>query len=121
MATTLNYQRVRLSAPIFRLLPLFFSQLNKGKTFFNIVSGRKPLPEGQQAGLVYSRFNNPTLEIAENRIAVWDEAEDCVVTGSGMSAISTMLMTFAEPGDVIVYSEPIYGGTDTLVNVILKK
>ncbi|HAQ51049.1 MAG TPA: cystathionine gamma-synthase family protein [Gammaproteobacteria bacterium] len=110
-----------IKCPNFQTSTFVFQSAEQGKDFFNIVSGRKPLPEGQQAGLVYSRFNNPTLEIAENRIAVWDEAEDCVVTGSGMSAISTMLMTFAEPGDVIVYSEPIYGGTDTLVNVILKK
>ena len=110
-----------IKCPNFQTSTFVFKSAEQGKDFFNIVSGRRPLEEGEQAGLVYSRFNNPTIEIAENRIAVWDGAEDCALTGSGMSAISTALLTFSRPGDVVVYSEPIYGGTDTLINVILKQ
>ena len=110
-----------IKCPNFQTSTFVFKSAEQGKDFFNVVSGRRPLEEGEQAGLVYSRFNNPTIEIAENRIAVWDRAEDCALTGSGMSAISTTLLTFSRPGDVVVYSEPIYGGTDTLINVILKQ
>ena len=110
-----------IKCPNFQTLTFVFKSAEQGKDFFNLVSGRRQLKDGEQAGLVYSRFNNPTLEIAENRIAIWDQAEDCIVTGSGMSAISTTLFTFSRPGDVVVYSEPIYGGTDTLVNVVLKQ
>ena len=110
-----------IKCPNFQTSTFVFKSAEQGKDFFNVVSGRRPLEEGEQAGLVYSRFNNPTIEIAENRIAVWDRAEDCALTGSGMSAISTALLTFSRPGDVVVYSEPIYGGTDTLINVILKQ
>ena len=110
-----------IKCPNFQTSTFVFKSAEQGKDFFNLVSGRRQLKDGEQAGLVYSRFNNPTLEIAENRIAIWDQAEDCIVTGSGMSAISTTLFTFSRPGDVVVYSEPIYGGTDTLVNVILKQ
>ena len=110
-----------IKCPNFQTSTFVFKSAEQGKDFFNVVSGRRPLEEGEQAGLVYSRFNNPTIEIAENRIAVWDGAEDCALTGSGMSAISTALLTFSRPGDVVVYSEPIYGGTDTLINVILKQ
>ena len=110
-----------IKCPNFQTSTFVFKSSEQGKDFFNVVSGRRPLEEGEQAGLVYSRFNNPTIEIAENRIAVWDGAEDCALTGSGMSAISTTLLTFSRPGDVVVYSEPIYGGTDTLINVILKQ
>jgi len=110
-----------IKCPNFQTSTFVFKSAEQGKDFFNLVSGRRQLKEGEQAGLVYSRFNNPTLEIAENRIAIWDQAEDCIVTGSGMSAISTTLFTFSRPGDVVVYSEPIYGGTDTLVNVVLKQ
>lgn len=110
-----------IKCPNFQTSTFVFKSAEQGKDFFNVVSGRRPLEEGEQAGLVYSRFNNPTIEIAENRIAVWDGAEDCALTGSGMSAISTTLLTFSRPGDVVVYSEPIYGGTDTLINVILKQ
>ena len=110
-----------IKCPNFQTSTFVFKSAEQGKDFFNLVSGRRQLKNGEQAGLVYSRFNNPTLEIAENRIAIWDQAEDCIVTGSGMSAISTTLFTFSRPGDVVVYSEPIYGGTDTLVNVVLKQ
>ena len=110
-----------IKCPNFQTSTFVFKSAEQGKDFFNLVSGRRQLKEGEQAGLVYSRFNNPTLEIAENRIAIWDQAEDCIVTGSGMSAISTTLLTFSKPGDVVVYSEPIYGGTDTLINVVLKQ
>ena len=110
-----------IKCPNFQTSTFVFKSAEQGKDFFNVASGRRPLEEGEQAGLVYSRFNNPTIEIAENRIAVWDGAEDCALTGSGMSAISTTLLTFSRPGDVVVYSEPIYGGTDTLINVILKQ
>ncbi|MCY7295722.1 cystathionine gamma-synthase family protein [Alteromonas sp. a30] len=110
-----------IKCPNFQTSTFVFKSAEDGENFFNIVSGRKQLNEGETAGLVYSRFNNPNIEIAENRIAIWDGAEDCTITGSGMSAISSMLLALAKPGDVIVYSEPIYGGTDTLLNGLLKQ
>ncbi len=110
-----------IKCPNFQTSTFVFKSAEDGENFFNIVSGRKQLAEGEQAGLVYSRFNNPNIEIAENRIALWDGAEDCAITGSGMSAISSMLLALAKPGDVIIYSEPIYGGTDTLLNGLLKQ
>jgi cystathionine beta-lyase/cystathionine gamma-synthase len=94
----------------------------QGKDFFNYVSGRvTPTHKGAEQSLIYSRFNNPALEILEGRIAIWDGAEDCLVTGSGMSAIATTLLALSGPGDVVVYSEPVYGGTDTLINSILSQ
>lgn len=110
-----------IKCPNFQTSTFVFSSAAQGKDFFDLASGRRQLAEGEQAGLVYSRFNNPTIEIAENRIAIWDGAEDCLITGSGMSAISTVLFALSKPGDVIVYSEPIYGGSDTLINGILKQ
>jgi len=110
-----------IKCPNFQTSTFVFDSAEQGKDFFDLASGRRQLNPGEQAGLVYSRFNNPTIEIAENRIAIWDQAQDCIVTGSGMSAISTTLLALSKPGDVIVYSEPIYGGTDTLVNGMLKQ
>lgn len=109
-----------VKCPKFQTSTFVFKNAQEGKDFFNVASGRSPLPEGADtAGLIYTRFNNPVLEILEGRIALWDEAEDCLVTGSGMSAISTTLLALSRPGDVVVYSEPIYGGTDALINSIL--
>lgn len=110
-----------IKCPNFQTSTFVFKSSAEGKDFFDLASGRRQLKEGEKAGLVYSRFNNPTIEIAENRIAIWDGAEDCLVTGSGMSAISTTLLALSKPGDVIVYSEPIYGGSDSLINGILKQ
>jgi len=70
-------------------------------------------------GLIYSRLNNPDLEILEDRLTLWDGAESSAVFGSGMSAISTTFWTFLRPGDVVLHSEPVYGGTDYLLKHIL--
>ena len=47
-------------------------------------------------------MNNPNLEILENRLSLWDKADDCAVFESGMSAISTVLLEFLKPGDLLV-------------------
>ncbi len=80
---------------------------------------REPGKHG--AGLIYSRINNPDLEILENRLTVWDEAEECAAFASGMAAITTTVMEFVQPGDFIITSEPIYGGTDSLLEHIITK
>ena len=75
----------------------------------------------EELGLIYSRLNNPDLEILENRLCLWDKAEDCAVFESGMSAISTAMMEFLKPGDLILCGRPLYGGTDHFVNHFLEK
>ena len=70
-------------------------------------------------GLVYSRFNHPNSEIVEDRLAVYDGAESALLIGSGMAAISTILLTFLRPGDALVHNTPLYGGTETLIGKVL--
>lgn len=105
--------------PVFLTSTFAFRSAEDGAHFFDLVSGRVPLPEGESPGLVYSRFNNPNLEIAEDRLALLDDAEAALITSSGMSAISAILLTFLRPGDQIVQSAPLYGGTETLISKIL--
>ena len=108
-----------VKCPQFQTSTFVFNSAQEGKDFFNYASGRVELPENApEPGLIYTRFNNPVLEILEGRIALWDRAEDCLVTGSGMAAISTTLLALTRPGEVVIYSEPVYGGTDTLINTI---
>ena len=76
-------------------------------------------PEGQTPGLVYSRFNNPNLEVLEDRLALWEGGEMAAVFSSGMAAISTTLWAYVRPGDVVLMSQPLYGGTETLIEKIL--
>src|SRR5258708_17886320 len=65
-------------------------------------------------GLVYSRFNHPNSEIVEDRLSVYERTETCALFSSGMAAIATTILAFARPGDVILHSQPLYGGAETL-------
>ena len=90
-----------------------------GKRFFEVAYGLREREPEEALGLIYSRINNPNLEVLEDRLAVWDGAEKALAFASGMAAISTTLMTFLRPGDSFVFSEPVYGGTEFLVHTIL--
>lgn len=105
--------------PVFLTSTFAFRSAEDGAGFFDVVAGRKPQPRDAGAGLVYSRFNHPNLEIVEDRLALLDGAEAAAVTSSGMSAIAMVFMTLLRPGDQIVYSTPLYGGTETLIRKIL--
>ena len=100
--------------PVFLTSTFVFRSAEEGRDFFDFVSGRKEPPSGTGAGLVYSRFNHPNSEIVEDRLAIYEGAEACILFSSGMSAIATTLLAFARPGDAIVHSQPLYGGTETL-------
>jgi methionine-gamma-lyase len=104
-----------LKPPIFLTSTFVFKTAQDGKDFFDYTSGRRELRAGQSSGLVYSRFNNPNLEVLEDRLALWEESETAAVFSSGMAAISTALWTYVRPGDVILMSQPLYGGTETLI------
>jgi methionine-gamma-lyase len=70
---------------------------------------------------VYSRLDNPTLKLAEERLKLWDGAEDCALFESGMAALSTSLFALLNPGDVVAFSNPLYSGTDTVIKQILTR
>jgi len=101
--------------PVFLTSTFVFQTAEDGRDFFDFVSGRKDPPAGQGAGLVYSRFNQPNSEIVEDRLAIYERAEKGVLFSSGMSAIATTLLAFVKPGDAILHSQPLYGGTETLL------
>jgi methionine-gamma-lyase len=101
--------------PVFLTSTFVFRSAEEGRDFFDYTAGRREPPAGSAAGLVYSRFNHPNSEIVEDRLAVFEEAEKALVFSSGMSAIATTLLAYARPGDVVVHSQPLYGGTETLL------
>ncbi|MEO8176944.1 MAG: cystathionine gamma-synthase family protein, partial [Sphingomicrobium sp.] len=105
-----------LKPPIFLTSTFVFETAAHGKRFFEGITGKRP---GGAEGLVYSRFNGPNQEILEERLKLWEEGEDALTFSSGMSAIATLLLTFVQPGDVIVHSGPLYAATETLINKIL--
>ena len=104
-----------LKPPIFLTSTFVFENAQQGKDFFDLTSGRRQPKPGEKSGLVYSRFNHPNMEILEDRLAIWDEAERCAVFASGMAAIATTCFAFLRPGDTILHSRPLYGGTETLL------
>ncbi|MEO9635367.1 MAG: cystathionine gamma-synthase family protein [Parasphingorhabdus sp.] len=105
-----------LKPPVFLTSTFAFENAAAGKRFFEGITGKRP---GGSDGLVYSRFNGPNQEILEDRLSVWDEAEDALVFSSGMSAIATVLLANVNQGDVVVHSGPLYAATETLINKIL--
>ena len=110
-----------LKSPIFQTSTFTFTSAAEGKRFFAISYGLVEPEEGESAGLIYSRLNNPDLEILEHRLTLWDGADQSLVFASGMAAITTTLLTFLDPGTVLVHTAPLYGGTDHFINHVLPR
>ena len=110
-----------LKCPIFQTSTFVFKSAEEGKAFFEQALGLAEEGQSGERGLIYSRLNNPDLEILEDRLTLWDEAEACAVFESGMAAITTTLLEFLRPGSVVLHSEPLYGGTDHFLEHILPR
>jgi methionine-gamma-lyase len=108
-----------LKPPIFLTSTFVFERAADGKHFFEGITGKRPDVGGLAEGLVYSRFNGPNQEILEDRLALWEDADEALTFSSGMTAITTLMLTFVRPGDVIVHSGPLYAATETIINKIL--
>ena len=108
-----------IKCPIFQTSTFVFKSAQEGKEFFELAYGKREKNPDEQPGLIYSRLNNPDLQILEERLCLWDGADKCAVFESGMSAISTVLLEFLRPGDHLLYSMPVYGGTDHFINKVL--
>ena len=107
-----------LKQPLFLTSTFAFPSAADGKRHFEGITGKRP---GGADGLVYSRFNAPNQEILEDRLSIWDGAEDALSFSSGMSAICVLLLTYASQGDVIVHSGPLYAATEGFVAKWLSK
>ena len=107
-----------LKPPIFLTSTFVFERAADGKHFFEGISGKRP---GGTDGLIYSRFNSPNQQILEERFKLWEGAEECLTFSSGMTAITTLFLTFVRPGDVIVHSGPLYAATESIIAKILSQ
>ena len=110
-----------IKCPIFQTSTFVFKTAEEGKSFFEVAYGLRKQKAGEEQGLIYSRLNNPDLEILENRLTLWDGAEEGAVFESGMSAITTALLEFLSPGDLLLTSSPVYGGTYHFMKKILPR
>jgi O-acetylhomoserine (thiol)-lyase len=75
----------------------------------------------KELGFIYTRLNNPTNQILQDRLAAIEGGVGAVVFASGTAAISTGLLTLLRAGDHIVASSSLYGGTFNLLNVTLPR
>lgn len=107
--------------PVFLTSTFQFRSAAEGKRFFELAYGLREREEGEQDGLIYSRLNNPNLQIFEERMAAWDRTEKAATFASGMAAISTTILALVEPGSVVVSTSPVYGGTHYLLEHILPR
>jgi methionine-gamma-lyase len=105
--------------PIFKTSTFLFKTAEEGKRAFEIAYGLSPAEIGESPALIYTRVNNPNVEILEEKSVAWDGAEDAALFSSGMGAISSTCLTFLKPGDTLVFSDPVYGGTEFLFHNLL--
>lgn len=95
-----------------------FESAEQAARFFEVSQGKR-VPEAGQSGFIYSRLNTPNLQLAEQRLTIYDGGEAAALFESGMAAISATAMSLLQPGAVILHSEPLYGGTDHFFRDIL--
>jgi methionine-gamma-lyase len=105
--------------PVFQTSSFVFESAAQGKELFSWAYGLTERDPARPMGLIYSRVNNPDIEILEQRLNLWDGAEGSAVFSSGMAAISTTLLALVRPGETVLFSRPVYGGTDYLLEHIL--
>ncbi len=110
-----------VKSPIFQTSTFTFKTAEEGKAHFELAYGKRTLGPDEEPGLVYTRINNPDIEILEDRLCLWDGAEACAAFASGMAAISTTLLEFLQPGDLVAFCEPLYGGTEHFLREFLPK
>ncbi|MBP2832416.1 O-acetylhomoserine aminocarboxypropyltransferase/cysteine synthase [Aquimarina sp. U1-2] len=97
--------------PIYQTTSYVFKDADHAANLFNL----------SETGYIYTRLNNPTNDILEQRLAALEGGIAAVVTASGTAAINTTLLTLLKSGDHIVASSSLYGGTYNLLNVTLPR
>lgn len=110
-----------IKPPIFLTSTFVFKTAQEGKSYFEIAYGLREKEEKEDLGLIYSRINNPNLQILEERLCLWNGEDDCAMFESGMSAISTIFLELLKPGDLLIYSMPSYGGTSHFIEDYLTR
>lgn len=99
------------AVPVYQTSSYVFKDSDHAANLFNL----------SQPGYIYTRLNNPTNDILEQRLAAVEGGIAAVVTSSGTAAVATALLTLLRSGDHIVASQSLYGGTFNLLNVTLKR
>jgi cystathionine beta-lyase/cystathionine gamma-synthase len=106
--------------PIYPVSTYCFRSAGEAKLFFDQALGRNEDKAMPGHGLIYARLNNPNAEMFEDSLVPLEKGAAAAASfASGMSAITTAFLAFLRPGDTILYTRPIYGGTDHVINRML--
>ena len=109
-----------IKTPLFQASTFIFESSAAAERLFDITYGGAPLEEGEEPGYIYTRLDHPNLVVVEERLAHWDGADGALLFSSGTAAVFTMALTVLQPGDLILHSAPLYGGTNTIFESVLK-
>src|SRR5258708_22020693 len=100
-----------VTAPIFRSANFTFASTAEMKRW----------AEGKSKAFIYTRYGNPTLAVAEAKIADLEDGEAAVVTASGSAAISSALLSLLQAGDELIATRQLYGGSYRLMRDVLPR
>ncbi len=107
---------------VFRSSTYVFPSPEAAERAFDIATGRAQVAAGESIDLIYSRFNHPNAQILEEQILNLEPgAHAALAFNSGMAAIMTALFALLRPGQSVVYTVPIYGGTQHFIQDYLSK
>jgi len=97
--------------PIYPVSTYCFHSAAEAERFFAAALGKERGP----SELIYARLNNPNAEMFEDQLVPLEQGAAAAASfASGMAAITTTLLAFLRPGDVVLYTRPVYGGTNHL-------
>ena len=99
------------SVPIFQSTAYVFNDSDHAAKLFSLA----------EPGFIYTRLNNPTIDVLEQRIAAMEGGLAAVATASGTSALSTAILVLLKAGDHIVASNSLYGGSYNMLKVLLPR
>jgi methionine-gamma-lyase len=105
--------------PLYLTSTFVYRSAEHAKETHRIFFGGAIEGETVEPAYIYMRLGHPNLDMVEKRLAALDGAEAAAGFCSGMAAISTVLMAHLKPGDTVLHSLPLYGGTDGLLNRVM--
>ena len=107
--------------PVYRSSTYVFSSPEAAERAFAIVLGKARPAENEVPDLIYARLNHPNAAILEDQLVPLErEASAAAVFNSGMAAIFTVMLGFLERGRALLYTQPLYGGTQHLIHHVLE-
>ena len=110
-----------IKPPIFMTSTFAFKSAADGEALFQAMAGKTPPGEAPREDLIYTRFNNPNMEVLEDRLTLFDGGEAALVFSSGMGAITTTLLAMLRSGQHVVMTSDCYRRTRQFVGTVLAR